>query len=58
MYRIEDRHAETGELVEAGMQGEICARGYMLMKGYDGEPEATARAVDSGGLVSHRRSWE
>ena len=40
---------ETGEVVEAGVQGEICARGYMLMKGYDGEPEATARAVNADG---------
>ena len=39
----------TGETVEAGVQGEICARGYMLMKGYDGEPEATARAIDAEG---------
>jgi len=39
----------TGETVEAGVQGEICTRGYMLMKGYDGEPEATARAIDGEG---------
>jgi fatty-acyl-CoA synthase len=39
----------TGEVVETGVQGEICTRGYMLMKGYDGEPEATARAVDRDG---------
>jgi fatty-acyl-CoA synthase len=39
----------TGEVVEAGMQGEICARGYMLMKGYDADPEATARVVDRDG---------
>jgi fatty-acyl-CoA synthase len=40
---------ETGEVVERGVQGEICARGYMLMQGYDGEPEATARVVDQEG---------
>jgi fatty-acyl-CoA synthase len=39
----------TGEVAEAGVQGEICTRGYMLMKGYDGEPEATARAIDPDG---------
>jgi fatty-acyl-CoA synthase len=39
----------SGGIVEVGVQGEICARGYMLMKGYDGEPEATALAVDSEG---------
>ncbi len=39
----------SGETVEAGQQGEICARGYMLMKSYDGEPEATAKAIDGEG---------
>lgn len=39
----------SGETVEVGVQGEICARGYMLMKGYDGDFEATVRAVDSEG---------
>lgn len=32
----------TGEVVDRGIQGEICARGYMLMQGYDDEPEATS----------------
>jgi len=40
---------DSGETVECGAQGEICARGYMLMKGYDGDPEATARVVDAEG---------
>ncbi len=40
---------ETRQTVERGVQGEICARGYMLMQGYDGEPEATARVIDSDG---------
>ena len=39
----------TGETVEAGQQGEIYTRGYMLMKGYDGEPESTANVVDAEG---------
>ena len=42
-------HLETRETVERGMQGEICARGYMLMQGYDGDPEATARVIDDDG---------
>ena len=39
------------ETVPAGEQGEVCARGYMVMKGYDGEPEATARAIDAEGWL-------
>ena len=32
-------------------RGEVCGRGYMVMKGYDDEPEATARAVDHEGWL-------
>lgn len=41
----------SGETVQAGEQGEICTRGYLVMKGYDQEPEATARAIDSEGWL-------
>ena len=40
-----------GKTVPIGEQGELCARGYMVMKGYDGEPEATARAIDREGWL-------
>jgi fatty-acyl-CoA synthase len=40
---------ETGETVPRDVPGEICTRGYMLMQGYDGDPEATSRAIDRGG---------
>jgi fatty-acyl-CoA synthase len=40
---------ETGEIVERGVEGELCARGYAVMKGYDGDPDATARAIDAEG---------
>jgi fatty-acyl-CoA synthase len=41
----------TGEPVPVGEQGELCTRGYLVMKGYDQEPEATARAVDEDGWL-------
>jgi fatty-acyl-CoA synthase len=41
----------TGAPKNIGEQGEICARGYMVMKGYDGEPEATAKTIDAEGWL-------
>jgi fatty-acyl-CoA synthase len=41
----------TGETLPVGEQGELLARGYMVMKGYDGEPEATRKAVDADGWL-------
>jgi fatty-acyl-CoA synthase len=41
----------NNETLESGQRGELCARGYMVMKGYDDEPEATARAVDQDGWL-------
>jgi len=40
-----------GTMVEINQRGELCARGYMVMKGYDGDPEATARTIDSEGWL-------
>jgi fatty-acyl-CoA synthase len=42
---------EDGETVPLGERGEVCARGYMVMKGYDDDPEATARTVDAEGWL-------
>jgi len=41
----------TGETLPIGEQGELCARGYFVMKGYDDDPEATARAIDQDGWL-------
>jgi fatty-acyl-CoA synthase len=40
---------ETGETVPTGEPGELCARGYAVMKGYDQEEEATRKAIDAEG---------
>ena len=44
-------HSEDGQTLPAGEQGELCTRGYLVMKGYDDDPDATARAVDSEGWL-------
>lgn len=42
---------ETGNDCQPGEQGEICCRGYNLMKGYYNNPEATAKAIDQDGWL-------
>jgi fatty-acyl-CoA synthase len=41
----------TGETVPVGEQGELCTRGYLVMKGYDEDPEATRKAIDPEGWL-------
>ncbi len=43
--------APDGDTVPVGEQGELCTRGYLVMKGYDREPEATAQAIDNDGWL-------
>ncbi len=42
---------ENGETVAPGVQGELCTRGYSVMKGYWGDPERTAESIDSEGWM-------
>ena len=42
---------KTHERLPLGGQGELCTRGYLVMKGYDDDPVATAEAVDSEGWL-------
>ncbi|MGO4887524.1 AMP-binding protein [Anaerobacillus sp. MEB173] len=41
----------TNEEVANGVQGELCTRGYHVMKGYYKNPEATAKAIDQDGWL-------
>ena len=42
---------ETGEECAVDEQGEICCRGYNVMKGYYNNPEATLKAIDKDGWL-------
>ena len=42
---------ETGEECPTGVQGEMCSRGYLVMKGYYNNPQATAEVIDKNGWL-------
>ena len=42
---------ETGRIVPRGSPGEFCTRGYSVMLGYWGNPEATRIAIDAAGWM-------
>jgi fatty-acyl-CoA synthase len=42
---------DTGEECPVGVQGEMCCRGYLIMKGYYNNPEATAEIIDKNGWL-------
>jgi fatty-acyl-CoA synthase len=42
---------DTGETLPLGGSGEICFRGYHIMKGYYGDKEATNKAIDDKGWL-------
>ena len=42
---------ETGEECAVNVPGEICCRGYNVMKGYYKNPEATAQVIDANGFM-------
>jgi fatty-acyl-CoA synthase len=42
---------ETKKEVDFGIQGELCTRGYHVMKGYYKNPGATAQAIDEDGWL-------
>ncbi len=42
---------ETGEECPVGVQGEMCCRGFNVMKGYYKNPQATAEVIDKNGFL-------
>ncbi len=45
------RDPSSNSVLPIGQQGEICARAYSVMLGYNDNPEATAAAIDSEGWL-------
>jgi fatty-acyl-CoA synthase len=48
---IQIASSTTGETLPCGQQGEVCVRGYALMKGYDGDAEGTAQVIRDDGWL-------
>jgi fatty-acyl-CoA synthase len=44
-------HPETNEECAVGEQGEMCCRGYNVMKGYYKNPQATGEVIDANGYL-------
>jgi fatty-acyl-CoA synthase len=42
---------EKGKIVPRGEEGEVCVRGYLVMKEYWDEPEKTKEAKDANGWM-------
>lgn len=45
------RDPQTNAVLPIGAQGEVCTRGYHVMHGYNDNPEATAKTIDSNGWL-------
>jgi len=42
---------DDGQILAPGEPGELCTRGYCVMRGYWGDAERTAEAIDPGGWI-------
>jgi fatty-acyl-CoA synthase len=47
--KIADPSSSSGEPVPVGELGELCARGYLVMRGYHRDADGTAAAIDDDG---------
>jgi fatty-acyl-CoA synthase len=45
------RDTQTNKATPVGVQGEICCRGYLVMTGYNDNPQATEAAIDTDGWL-------
>ena len=43
--------SKTGKTVPRGENGELCTRGYLVMKGYYNDPEGTAETIEPDGWL-------
>lgn len=50
-YEIEIKDLQSGKTLAPGINGEICIRGFAVMKGYYKKPEETAKTIDSEGWL-------
>ncbi len=41
----------SGKMTPRGVAGELCTRGYLVMKGYYRNPEATSKVIDNDGWL-------
>lgn len=48
---IKITNPDTGEIVPLGVIGEVCAKSICVMKGYFGNPKATAETIDAQGWL-------
>jgi fatty-acyl-CoA synthase len=48
---VKVRDPETGQECPVGVQGEMCCRGFNVMKGYYKNPKATAEVIDENGFL-------
>ncbi|HJV98140.1 MAG TPA: AMP-binding protein [Arthrobacter sp.] len=53
MPRLESQVIDpgSGEVLERGLIGELCTRGYAVMQGYWDQPDKTAEAIDADGWM-------